>query len=295
MAATAKTEDKSENTDTVVVPDPTPYRARHRSETEVKDETAPLSTEPDPDKGEPDPVKDAKPEETITAKPDDTWKKRYDSLKSHHDKSINETRSELSKLREQLSQTTNTPLKLPKTPEEIQKWRSEFPDVYDLVVSISRLQADERAKQIETKVVEIERREKSVSRDMALLELKKLHPDFDEIVSDQGFHDWVQLQPQEVQNWLYGNTDNSKLAARAIDLYKADTNKVKAKTTIVKETEKSKKDAALEVVTSKVVDPDTKGKKIWKLSEITKLKPQEFEKQEKEIDLARREGRIVDG
>ncbi len=34
------------------------------------------------------------------------------------------------------------------------------------------------------------------------------------------------------------------------------------------------------------------GKKIWSVSEIAKLKPQQFMKYEKEIDLARKEGRI---
>ena len=34
------------------------------------------------------------------------------------------------------------------------------------------------------------------------------------------------------------------------------------------------------------------GKNIWSVSEIAKLKPQQFAKYEKEIDTARREGRI---
>ena len=34
------------------------------------------------------------------------------------------------------------------------------------------------------------------------------------------------------------------------------------------------------------------GKKIWSVSEIAKLRPQQFAKYEKEIDIARKEGRI---
>ena len=37
---------------------------------------------------------------------------------------------------------------------------------------------------------------------------------------------------------------------------------------------------------------DTGDNKIWTLTEIAKLKPQQFVKMEKEIDLARQEGRI---
>jgi hypothetical protein len=34
---------------------------------------------------------------------------------------------------------------------------------------------------------------------------------------------------------------------------------------------------------------------VWKISEIAKLRPQQFAKYEKDIDLARKEGRIVNG
>ena len=148
------TEDKKKKDDNI---DPTPYKGLYKKELdetdEVKDDKAPDDVDSDPNKGESEPKKEAKPEDTITPKPDDTYKKRYDSLKAHHDRSINDARAELSKLREQLSQVTKEQnLKLPKSPEEIEKWRNEFPDVYDLVVSISRLQADSRAKQIEAQV-----------------------------------------------------------------------------------------------------------------------------------------------
>jgi len=36
----------------------------------------------------------------------------------------------------------------------------------------------------------------------------------------------------------------------------------------------------------------TGGKKIWKASEIGKMKPHQFEKLEEELDVARSEGRI---
>ena len=39
-------------------------------------------------------------------------------------------------------------------------------------------------------------------------------------------------------------------------------------------------------------DINAKDKKVWTVSEITKLKPAQYLKVEKEIDLARREGRI---
>ena len=86
------------------------------------------------------------------------------------------------------------------------------------------------------------------------------------------------------------NFDNANLASRAIDLYKMDRG--------IKKIEADKKDVkkeASKVVTStaRSTEKDLKGKKVWTMKEIQKLKPQEFVKFEKEIDSARREGRIT--
>ena len=36
------------------------------------------------------------------------------------------------------------------------------------------------------------------------------------------FHEWAEQQDPTIQGWLYENTSNATLAARAIDLYKMD-------------------------------------------------------------------------
>jgi hypothetical protein len=54
-----------------------------------------------------------------------------------------------------------------------------------------------------------------------------------------------------------------------------------------------KKEAAKSVTTTKRANQsDVSEKKIWSVEEISKLKPGQFEKHEKDIMLARREGRI---
>ena len=89
---------------------------------------------------------------------------------------------------------------------------------------------------------------------------------------------------------MYENTSNSKLAARAIDLYKMD----RGQSTLTKKEEKDVKKEAAKAIskTKKSTESDIPKKKIWTASEISKLKPHQFEKFEKEIDLARLEGRI---
>jgi hypothetical protein len=68
----------------------------------------------------------------------------------------------------------------------------------------------------------------------------------------------------------------------------------KGVSTLTKKEEKDvKKEAAKAITkTKKSTESDSPKKKIWTTSEISKLKPHEFERHEKDIDLARLEGRI---
>ena len=56
----------------------------------------------------------------------------------------------------------------------------------------------------------------------------------------------------------------------------------------------SAKEASKSVTsTNRGSEKDVKGKKVWSLTEISKLKPNQYAKFEKDIDLARAEGRIT--
>ena len=211
------------------------------------------------------------------------FKKRYDDLKRHHDSTINKHKDQLSRLKTQLDDKTEK-IKLPKTKEEIDAWKAKYPDVYDVIETIAHTKADEKAKKVETGLRELETKQQEVQKDKAEVELAKLHSDYNDIRADEKFHEWVGQQDSTIQGWLYENTTNAKLAARAIDLYKMDTGYGKKKS--------NKLEASKSVTSTSKRDMDTGDKKIWTLTEIAKLKPQQFVKMEKEIDLARQEGRI---
>ena len=211
------------------------------------------------------------------------FKKRYDDLKRHYDSTVNKHKDDVSKLKKQLEDNADK-IKLPKTKEEIEAWRTKYPDVYDVIETIAHTKADEKAKKVESGLKELESQQAVVQRDKAEVELAKLHPDFNEIRADDKFHEWVKNQDSVIQDWLYDNTSNAKLAARAIDLYKVDTGYGKKKS--------NKLEASKSVTSTSKREIETGDKKIWSLNEIAKMKPQEFVKHEKEIDLARAEGRI---
>ena len=215
------------------------------------------------------------------------FKKRYDDLKRHYDSTVNKHKDDIEKLRLQLQENADK-INLPKTKEEVDAWRQKYPDVYDIIETIAYTKADEKAKKVESNLKELESQQMAVQKDKAEVELSKLHPDFSEIREDDKFHEWVSKQDSTIQGWLYENTTNANLAARAIDLYKMDTGYGKKKTAKSLEASKS-------VTSTSKREVDTSNKKVWKISEIAKMKPQQFAKYEKDIDLARKEGRIVNG
>ena len=220
---------------------------------------------------------------------DRVFKKRYDDLKRHYDSTIQKHKEELSSLRTQLESSTQqfTP---PKSKEELESWKREYPDVYDMVETIAMTKADARAKDVEEKYQNLQKQQEQIAREKAEVELLKVHPDFNDLRQKDDFHEWAQLQDPTIQSWLYENTSNSKLAARAIDLYKVD----RGISTLSKKEEKDiKKEAAKAISkTRKSTESDFPKKKVWTVSEISRMKPHEFEKHEKDIDLARLEGRI---
>ena len=219
---------------------------------------------------------------------DRVFKKRYDDLKKHYDSTINKHKDEVTSLRSQLESSTKEFVP-PKSKNELEAWRKEYPDVYDMVETIAINKATTQTADLENKYKDLQLQQEQIAKEKAEVELLKLHPDFNDIRSKDDFHEWAEQQDPTIQGWLYENTSNSKLAARAIDLYKADRGISKAK----KQDSDLKKEAAKAISkTKKSTDTDIPKKKIWTTSEIGNLKPHQFEKLEKEIDLARLEGRI---
>ena len=220
---------------------------------------------------------------------DRVFKKRYDDLKKHYDSTINKHKEELNSLRTQLESSTKQFVP-PKSKEELEAWRREYPDVYDMVETIAIDKATTQTAELENKYKNIQLQQEQIAKEKAEVELLKLHPDFNEIRSKDDFHQWAGEQDLTIQGWLYENTSNSKLAARAIDLYKMD----RGQSTLTKKEEKDVKKEAAKAIskTKKSTDTDIPKKKVWTTTEIGNLKPHQFEKFEKEIDLARLEGRI---
>ena len=274
-----------------VVNNPSLYRGKYRDdvykddeEEQVQDPTEEVATQEQEQQEET--FVSAKKEETA---PEHDYKKRYDDLKRHYEQKIQEFKTEKQEL-ESAMQQSNVNVPLPKTPEELEKFRQEYPDVYDVMETIASEKANQQAQGLQEELKTLRDREKENLVKVAYRELKTLHPDFEEIKTDEKFLQWLEEQPDTISDGVLKNNTNARLAARVIDLYKADMG-----ITTKKQSKKPDVSAAMSVTPPKAKEIKTDqnaNKKVWKGSDIAKMKPWEFEKLEADIDLARQEGRI---
>ena len=222
-----------------------------------------------------------------TSAEEKTFKKRYGDLRRHTQQKEADLQEQINQLREQLDSATKKQIKLPKSDEDIEAWAKEYPDVAGIVETIAIKKSKEQSKELEDRIQKINEMQESATKEKAEVELLKIHPDFVDIREDDDFHNWAEEQPQWVQKALYENDDDAKSAARAIDLYKADRNIGKKKT--------SSKDAALATnPKSTRTKPQTNEESTYlRESQVQKMSSQEYEKRADEVMEAIRTGKFI--
>jgi hypothetical protein len=267
------------------------YRGKYREDV-YKDEDEEETVEAQ----EADPQEATPQEEAnsfVEAKKEEThdYKKRYDDLKRHYDEKVGEFKTEIETLRKTMTQHAQemprgvTP---PKTAEELEEFKERYPDVFEVVQTVSSLQTESQVAQLREELGSIKEREQELEKQKAFEELLRLQPDFNDIKADEKFLTWLEEQPTSISDGIYKNNKDARWAARVVDLYKADV----GLTTKKKTKSPSAADAVTKTPARQVNTEATGDKKIWKASEIGKMKPWEFEKAEAELDAARAEGRI---
>ena len=228
------------------------------------------------------------PQEATEEKSSGNYKKRYDDLKKHYDSSLNNFRQREAELLQKV--TANQPeYKAPKTAEELEQFKSEYPDVYEVVETVAHLQSEDKVADLQQRLDAMQSREAEILKREAEKDLVAKHPDFSDIRESDEFHSWAESQPEEIKDWIYNNPDNASLASKAIDLFKFE-NGFQDSSKETKPTS-SRKDAA-EMVSTKATTVQTNEPKIWTEEEIAALSMDEFDRLEAEIDQAVREGRV---
>ena len=217
-----------------------------------------------------------------------SFKKRYGDLRRHQQNKDKDYEERIKVLEEQLTESTKSEIKLPKSDEDIDAWAKQYPDVAAIVETIAIKKAREQSQGLEDTKKEIDEMKATASRERAEVELLKIHPDFSTIRDSDDFHNWAEEQPSWVQNALYENDTDARSASRAIDLYKADMN-------ITTKKPASTKDAARSVNSrTSRSEPDVNSNDgAFTESQVAKMTPQQYEKASDQIMEAIRTGKFI--
>jgi hypothetical protein len=279
--------------DTIMAGEMTPQKTtafgnrKYSNEDRIKREEAELEELMAKQRGEGQEEEAEQDDKPVSAE-DKSFKKRYGDLRRHTQLKENELQSRISVLEQQLSSSTKSEIKLPKSDQDIEAWAKEYPDVAAIIETIAIKKAREQSADLEERVKVIDEMKASATKEKAQVELMQMHPDFDKIREDDDFHNWAEEQPKWIQDALYDNENDARSAARAIDLYKADRG-------ITTKKPSSNKDAARSVNTrserSRPNDNDSKGH--IRESQVSKMSAQEYEKRADEIMDAIRTGKFI--
>jgi hypothetical protein len=219
-------------------------------------------------------------------KPD--YKKRYDDLKKHYDSKLNEFKSREQELIVEATQN-RTDYKAPKSPEELEEFKNNYPDVYEVVETVAHMQSESKAKVLEERLSKLQERETQLVRQDAEKTLMNRHPDFEDIRNSDDFHEWAKEQHSSIQAWVYDNNDDASLASRALDLFKKDFG-IEAITK--SSSKKPTRQSAADMVSTKTTSVEPNQQKVWSLKEIEAMSVAEFDKFETEISDAMQNGLI---
>ena len=220
------------------------------------------------------------------------YKKRYDDLKTHYDSRLNEFKAREQELLEEA--VTNRPdYKAPKSAEELERFKNEYPDVMAVVETVAHLESESKTKVLEERLSALQDRENEIVRKDAEKNLREKHPDFDEIRNSDDFQEWAELQPESIKDWIFNNPSDATLASRALDLFKKDIGLDVQQVRRTKSNSKQTQQSAADMISTKTTSVEPNQQRVWSEREISALSMAEFDKYESEISDAMQEGRII--
>lgn len=222
-----------------------------------------------------------------------TWKQRYSDLKSYSDRRANEARAKETELTKRIEALEKKSTELPSNIEEARAWVEEYPDLTRIIKTLIREDTQLVEENVTARFEELELERMEIAKEKAINSIRKVHKDFDDLLNDQYFVDWVDRQPvekgrtgQAIYDALHKGFDAQE-AINAINIYKME-----------KKANKPEKDPSREVVqqvsrTTSTAPSPTGGKPTFSESQIDSMSAREYEKFEEQIEEARLEGRIV--
>ena len=221
-----------------------------------------------------------------------TFKQRYGDLRRHQAKQAKDHNDSISELKVQIESLSKKQMKFPKTDEEVDAWYKEYPDVAQIVETISRKMVAESSTDFDQRFEQVKKDQQDVARERAEVNLAKIHPDYDDLRNDQEFHDWGAEQPKWIQSALYENEDDFMAVSKVIDLYKLEKG-VKSKSSKSSREDSSKEAAKHVGKAGRGKDLNAEQRSGWSESRVQKLSDRDFEKYVEEITASQANGTFV--
>ena len=206
------------------------------------------------------------------------YKKRYGDLRRHAQKKENELQRQIDELK---SKMENASASLPTSEEEIRQWAETNPKAAAIIKAIAGEQAEKTSNELRTKFQELEATAEEIAKEKELVKIRKKVEDFDEIISSNEFHDWVEKQRPLVQTAVYDGASDDVIWAISLfkDASKPDTSDVDA----AKATGNRKR--------TSIASDGGAGR--FSESQVARMSSAEYEKNEEAISKAMREGKFV--
>ena len=243
------------------------------------------------------PSENGTPTSSSSESKDVDWKKRHDDLKAHYDRGIQNAKeaseSQINELRTQVQELTdkvlekNSVSEMPKTIEEWGEFQKKYPELAANMLTAATIVNKGSSDIVQQKLKQIEQKTDAINAREGIIELKKYHPDFEQIKDDPRFLEWFNSQPTEIKALI--KSPNPKVIAAGLDKFKEFAG---IKTQVQKV--EAKKDATrdVKVPTGRVQIVEC-AKRTYSNAEIWKMSPNEFEKNKDDIVAAQYDGRIV--
>ena len=220
------------------------------------------------------------------------YKKRYDDLKTHYDSRLDEFKAREQELLDEA--VKNRPdYKAPKSAEELERFKNEYPDVMAVVETVAHLESESKTKVLEERLSALQTRENELVRKDAEKNLREKHPDFDDIRNSDDFQEWAELQPESIKDWIFNNPNDATLASRALDLFKKDIGLDVSQGNQTRSNSKQTQQSAADMISTKTTSVNPKQQRVWSEREISALSMADFDKFEEDISNAMQEGRII--
>lgn len=216
-------------------------------------------------------------QETATSREEQTFKKRYGDLRRHAQRKEDEYKTKIAELERKVNTKEE---EFPTDPEKVKEWITKFPEVAAIVMAIADERANNKSNEIKSRIEQIESQAKQLTKKEATLRIKEAHKDFDQIKDSDAFHDWLETQPERIQDLIYdGDADQ---VIWGINLYK----------TLTQKGDPAAAARAISTKSNKAQPSEDSGERRFSESQVQAMSIREYEDHEEAINKAIRAGRF---